>query len=106
MSLPRVLIFGQPFNDKYGGGITVTNLFKGWDRERIAVAATGHLMYGVTTDVCDNNYQLGIEEFRWIFPFSLLQRKFKSGRLSFDKNTLCGIMFNVLFKPRLNNNSA
>jgi glycosyltransferase involved in cell wall biosynthesis len=86
MSLPRVLIFGQPFNDKYGGGITVTNLFKGWDKDRIAVAATGHLMYGVTTDVCDNYYQLGIEEFRWIFPFSLLQRKFRSGKLSFDSN--------------------
>jgi len=83
MSLPRVLIFGQPFNDIYGGGITLTNIFKGWDKDRIAVAATGHLMYGVTTDVCDNNYQLGIEEFRWIFPFSLLQRKFRSGKLSF-----------------------
>lgn len=32
MSLPKVLIVGQPFNNT-GGGITMTNLFKGWDPE-------------------------------------------------------------------------
>lgn len=86
MQLPRVLIFGQPFNNRYGGGITLTNLFTGWDRDRIAVAATGHVMYHVTTDVCDTYYQLGIEEFKWHFPFNLVQRKFTSGVIGFEKN--------------------
>jgi len=84
--LPRVLIFGQPFNNSHGGGITLSNLFKGWERDRIAVAATGHMMAGVTTDICDNYYQLGSDEFRWNFPFNLIQRKFRSGQLSFSTN--------------------
>lgn len=83
-SLPKVLIFGQPFNSRHGGGITLSNLFRGWDREKIAVAATGHVMNNVTTDVCDKYYQLGAGEFKWQFPFNLMQRKFQSGVLSFE----------------------
>ena len=64
----------------------MSNLFKGWERDRIAVAATGHMMAGVTTDICDNYYQLGSDEFRWNFPFNLIQRKFRSGQLSFSTN--------------------
>jgi glycosyltransferase involved in cell wall biosynthesis len=89
MSIPKVLIFGQPFNNKYGGGITLTNLFRGWDKDRIAVAVSGHVMYGATTDVCDTYYQLGKEEFKWRFPFNLVQRKFPSGIKSFgDKSEI------------------
>jgi len=84
MILPRVLIFGQPFNNRYGGGITLTNLFRGWDRDRIAVAATGHVMYHVTTDVCETYYQLGKFEFKWRFPFSIFQKKFPSGLIRFN----------------------
>lgn len=82
MQLPRVLIFGQPFNSKYGGGITLSNLFRGWDKDKIAVAAIGHIMYGATADVCNNYFQLGENEYRWAFPFNLLQRKFPSGRMN------------------------
>lgn len=85
MSLPRVLIFGQPFNDKHGGGITLTNLFKGWDKEKIAVTATGHVMKIVTTDVCETYYQLGFQEYIWRFPFNLVQRKFPSGLKTFSQ---------------------
>ncbi len=81
MILPRVLIFGQPFNDRNGGGITLSNLFKEWDRDKLAVAATGHLMQHLTTDVCEKYYQLGYEEYRWRFPFNFLQKKFESGVL-------------------------
>ncbi len=79
-----MLIFGQPFNYKYGGGITLSNLFKGWSEDKIAVAATGHVMFGVTTDVCKHYYQLGEKEFKWKFPFNILQRRFQSGAISFD----------------------
>lgn len=83
--LPRVLIFGQPFNNRHGGGITLSNLFRGWDKDKLAVAATGHVMKHVTTDVCDTYYQLGKDEFKWLFPFSLIQKKFDSGVISFNQ---------------------
>ena len=79
MQYPRILIFGQPFNDFSGGGITLTNLFKGWPKSEIAVTFIGHGLFNVTTDVFDTYYQLGKDEHKWIFPFNLIQRKFESG---------------------------
>lgn len=76
---PKVLIFGQPFNNYSGGGITLTNLFKGWPKDKIAVAYMGHGLYNVTTDVCDTYYQLGKEEHKWSFPLNLFQKSFPSG---------------------------
>ena len=76
---PKVLIFGQPFNNYCGGGITLTNLFRGWPKDKIAVAYMGHGLYNVTTDVCDTYYQLGREEHKWKFPFNLFQKSFPSG---------------------------
>ncbi len=87
MSFPRVLIFGQPFNDYSGGGITLTNLFKGWPRDKIAVAFIGHGLMNITTDVCDTVFQLGRDEHKWIFPLNLIQRKFKSGLRTFGEET-------------------
>ncbi len=84
MPFKRILIFGQPFNNFTGGGITLTNLFKGWPKDKIAVAYMGHGLYNVSTDVCDTVYQLGNEEHKWIFPFSLIQRKFPSGLKKYD----------------------
>lgn len=37
--LPRVLIWGHSFNDYSGMGITLTNLFSNWPKERIGVSA-------------------------------------------------------------------
>jgi glycosyltransferase involved in cell wall biosynthesis len=88
MYFPRVLIFGQPFNKRHGGGITLTNLFKGWDKDKIAVAATGHVMKNVTTDVCETFYQLGSREYIWRFPFNLVQRRFPSGLKSFKPDVI------------------
>jgi len=84
MDFPKVLIFGQPFNSFTGGGITLANLFRGWPRDKIAVTYLGHGLMNVTTDVCDTFYQLGREEHKWIFPFNLIQRKFKSGIKTFS----------------------
>ena len=86
MALPRVLIFGQPFNYRHGGGITLSNLFHGWDKKSLAVAASGHVMNNVTTDVCDTYYQLGSDEYKWRFPFNYFQRTFTSGLLRFEEN--------------------
>jgi len=84
---PKILIFGPPFNTFTGGGITLSNLFRGWPKERIAVAATGHVLQELSTDVCDTYYLLGRSEQRWVFPFNLLQRTFPSGLMSFEKKT-------------------
>jgi glycosyltransferase involved in cell wall biosynthesis len=79
----RVLIFGQPFNNFSGGGITLSNLYKGWPRDKIAVTYIGHGLLNVTTDICDTYYQLGNEEHIWKCPFNLIQRRFPSGIKSF-----------------------
>jgi glycosyltransferase involved in cell wall biosynthesis len=86
MTLPKVLIIGQPFNNFSGGGITLSNLFKGWPKDKIAVACTGQGLYNVTTDVCNTYYQLGKEEYKWIFPFNLVQKHFPSGIKSVETN--------------------
>jgi glycosyltransferase involved in cell wall biosynthesis len=81
---PRILIIGPPFNNFTGGGITLSNLFKGWPKDRIAVASTGHVLQDLATDVCDTYYLLGKNEQRWMFPFNLLQRSYSSGLISFN----------------------
>ncbi|HEY5124945.1 MAG TPA: glycosyltransferase [Ignavibacteria bacterium] len=82
-SFKRVLIIGQPFNNYSGGGITLTNLFRGWPRDKIAVVSTGHLLQNISFDVCNLYYQLGREEQFWMFPFSVLQKSFPSGPQTF-----------------------
>ncbi len=87
MSLPRVLIIGQPFNMNTGGGITLTNLFRGWDRDKIAVTCAAYLLLdNIDTEVCNTYYQLGYKEHKWIFPFNLFKRKYSSGLIKFDDN--------------------
>ena len=88
MRLPKVLILGQPFNDFTGGGITLSNLFSGWNKDDLAVACVPHLLGKVDTTNCDNYYQLGEKEHKWHFPFNLIQRKFRSGPLKFERDTV------------------
>jgi glycosyltransferase involved in cell wall biosynthesis len=84
-NIPKILIFGPPFNSFSGGGITLTNLFKGWPKDKIAVTSTGHVLFMVSTDVCDTYYLLGRDEQRWVFPLNLFQRPFPSGLMTFEK---------------------
>lgn len=79
MPFPRILIFGQSFNDSSGGGITLGNLFSGWPKERIAVMATGELLSNVSTKVCDTYYQIGRNEYKWHFPFKYVLPSYQSG---------------------------
>jgi len=57
MKYPKVLIVGQYFNIRSGGGITMTNLFKDWDKENIAVAAES--IVDPNFAACNKYYQLG-----------------------------------------------
>lgn len=82
MSSPRTLILNQPFDSNTGGGITLSNLFANWEKDKLAVACSGYLITDETDfDLCDKYYQLGSKEHRWIFPFNLFSRKYYSGPL-------------------------
>lgn len=86
MNYPKVLIFGQTFNDFSGGGITLTNLFKEWPKEKVAVLSYPFMIHNSSTDVCQNYYQIGHEELKWKFPFSLIKQKFPSGKIEIRGN--------------------
>ena len=84
MLLPKVLIINQPFNTNTGGGITLSNLFGNWNREKLAVACSGYLLTDdMDVRICNNYYQLGSKERKWMFPFHLFRRKYYSGTLKF-----------------------
>jgi hypothetical protein len=84
MHYPKVIIIGETFRLKGGGGITLTNLFKDWPADKI----------GVVTDLINQTdpsskysyYQLGQEEIKFPFPFYLFQTYFKSGPFSFEQS--------------------
>jgi glycosyltransferase involved in cell wall biosynthesis len=80
MPLPKTLIIGQPFNNDFGGGITQANLFGGWDKDKIAVVSTDHMFNNLNMEICDTYYILGKEEYKWAFPFNLIQRTVSSGQ--------------------------
>jgi len=87
MNLPKILILGQPFNRNTGGGVTLCNLFYGYDPERLAVACYYYLIdEAVVADKCSNYYQLGDEEQVAMFPISLLRKKHSSGQIDISKN--------------------
>lgn len=80
---PRILIFGQPFSEVSGGGITLTNLFKGWPKDRLASTFIAWDSSSFDPSLCDNYYLIGRTEHRWIFPLNLIKRPFpESGYLS------------------------
>ena len=86
MKLPKVLILNETFNDHAGGGITLSNLFNGWDKDKIAVACNSFRLEGIVdTKICDTYYQLGDKDYKYIFPFNLISRKRYSGLVNFDE---------------------
>jgi glycosyltransferase involved in cell wall biosynthesis len=72
---PRILVVtGNNFNLVTGGGITLTNLFRGWPADRLANVHDD--VTPVDRSVCRNFYRLTGEEIRWVWPFSLLRRSY------------------------------
>lgn len=68
VAFPKVLIIGQYFDKRSGAGITMTNLFAGWDKNSIAVA--GNNIVDPDFSVCENVYILGNSEIVRDFPFN------------------------------------
>ena len=54
---PKVLVVGNTFHTKSGGGITMSNLFKGWPVNKLAAAT--YMMSISEADICQIYYQLG-----------------------------------------------
>jgi len=70
--LPRVLVVtSNNFNLVNGGGITLTNLFRGWPHDRLANVHEDTLPE--EHSVCRTFYRLTEEEIRWVWPFSLIR---------------------------------
>src|SRR5690606_16346355 len=77
------------FNQNTGGGITISNLFKGWPKENLAVLCSGTLINSNTrTDICETYYQLGCQEYLFKFPFNLFKGKYHSGILKIENENI------------------
>lgn len=63
---PRVLIVGNNFDLVTGGGITLTNLFHDWPRDRLAAASVHPCE--VDPAPCGRQYVLGRDEIQWFLP--------------------------------------
>lgn len=86
MTFPKVLIIGQVLNKKNGSGITLSNLFKGWPKDKIAVATSIYLKNDLDFSVCEIYYQLGYNNKQHPFPLGILHPKIKCGIIQ-NKNT-------------------
>lgn len=76
---PKVLIIGTPFNKKSGAGITMSNLFQGWPKERIALASHSNLLAEEDFLICDNYFQLGYSGKLHPFPLNIILPKIECG---------------------------
>lgn len=76
---PRILfVTGHAFNHITGGGITFSNLFRGWPKDRIATVH--HDEVPVSSDICELYFALGPEQMRLIWPLEMLRRVVLRGR--------------------------
>lgn len=73
----------ETFNKQSGGGITLSNLFKEWDRTCLANATTMQRADVIEIEELNNNYYcLGRDEFKVSFPFSLYFKFKESGKIT------------------------
>ncbi len=81
---PKVLIVGEIFRLNGGGGITMSNLFKNWPTNNLAVIANG--IEKASGEICHNYYQLGNKEIKFLFPFNIFDKPKKSGPVTINAN--------------------
>ncbi|MFZ4707043.1 MAG: hypothetical protein ACOYMF_13640 [Bacteroidales bacterium] len=103
MNSPKVLIVGNHFDLKSGGGITMTNLFKGWDKDKIAVVA--YKIENPDFTICERYYQLGSLECKQRFPYNFRMRGdgHKSGIITETKPGLSSISSVLIENPKPKN---
>ncbi len=76
---PKTLIIGNPFNNKSGGGITMSNLFRGWPKDRLALATNANINIEAEPSICENYFQLGFNGKLHPFPFNIVLSKVYCG---------------------------
>ena len=81
-TFPKVLIIGQSFNRNSGGGITISNLFYGWPKDKLAVASNANLYNDLDLSVCENYFQLGYNGKLHPFPINIFLPRIKCGILN------------------------
>jgi glycosyltransferase involved in cell wall biosynthesis len=89
-SYPKVLIIGETFHNRSGGGITLSNLFKDWPADNLAVIATSNISYS-NYERSKKYYRLGSDEYIVVWPLSIfIGSKSVSGEVNTSefKNTL------------------
>lgn len=87
MNYSRVLIVGETFRMNGGGGITLTNLFKDWPSDKMAVVT--ERIYETSSDSnCVKFYQLGHLEQKLPFPLNKLIHNYKSGEVDIRSSKL------------------
>ncbi len=73
MTYPRVLIISPSvFNQYTGTGVLLTNLFRGWPRENLAIVHGDPIP--ADDAVCPRAFNVGLDEIHWTVPFSWFQR--------------------------------
>jgi len=84
---PKILILGETFRYNGGGGITLINLFRDWDKDCLAIA-TEKIFETTFNANCKKFYRLGHLERRIPFPFNTPKRLQSSGEITIsgDKN--------------------
>jgi len=85
---PKVLIIGETFDKTSGGGITLSNLFFNWPKDKIAVASNANLSDNVDNSVCETYYQLGYNDKLHPFPLNILLPKIKCGLIYSKKSEI------------------
>jgi len=81
MDCPRLLMVSSSlFNSFSGGGITLTNLFKGWPEERIAAVHTE--TFPLDRRICSHTYALSPKELGWFWPLNQVFAGMKQKQIS------------------------
>jgi glycosyltransferase involved in cell wall biosynthesis len=95
-SYPRVLVIsGEPFNYESATGITISNLFKGWPKDRIAQIYSAKIKPNL--DICDNIWQFSNTELLFIAQCMRLTRK---DTPSYNNNNKMENRIRVTIRPK------
>jgi glycosyltransferase involved in cell wall biosynthesis len=76
---PKVLIIGLPFDKSTGGGITMSNLFYNWPKDRLALISNTNLQSNLDCTVCERYYQHGYKRKLHPFPLNLVLPRIQIG---------------------------
>ena len=87
-SYPKVIIIGHHFNQNNGAGVTLTNLFKDFPEENIAVASFRRPLLNTLTKKIRHFYVIGHKEIKVVWPLHFFHKPKKSEAIVFNGEIL------------------